>query len=71
MLCSAKIKIGTDNVLPQHEWRSFVELEANGAGDLVKRIFEKGYLFKTNEFDEFIQKQADLRQSYIQIVDNI
>lgn len=58
----SKIKIGTDNVLPQHEWRSFVELEANGAGDLVKRIFEKGYLFKTNEFDEFIQKQADLRQ---------
>jgi hypothetical protein len=52
----SKIKIGTDNVLPQHEWRSFVELEANGAGDLVKRIFEKGYLFKTNEFDEFIQK---------------
>ncbi len=58
----SKIKIGSDNILPKHEWHSFIELEANGTGDLVKKIFEKGYLFKTDEFDEFIQEQANLRQ---------
>ena len=65
----SKIKIGTDHVLPQHAWGSFIELEANGTGDLVKKIFEKGYLYKSNDFEVFIQRQKELRQlnsEYIQ-----
>ncbi|WP_445407180.1 hypothetical protein [Acinetobacter seifertii] len=61
-----KIEIGIDNILPQNEWNSFIELEGNGASDVIKKIFEKGYLFKTNEFDEFIQKQKELRQLYLE-----
>lgn len=57
-----KIEIGKDNILPEHEWRSFIELEGNGASEFVKKIFKKGYLYKTNEFDEFIEKQNDLRR---------
>ncbi|WP_278397123.1 hypothetical protein [Acinetobacter venetianus] len=61
-----KIEIGTNNILPQNEWHSFIELEGNGAGDVIKKLFEKGYLFKTNEFDEFIQKQKELHQLHLE-----
>ncbi|WP_335968406.1 hypothetical protein [Acinetobacter bereziniae] len=60
----SKVKIKSDNILPEHEWHSFIELEANGGNILVKKLFDKGYLIKTNKFDDFLKKQNDLKELY-------
>lgn len=57
-----KVKIGVNNVLSKREWLSFIELEVNGANDFIEKIFEKGYLFKTNSFDRIIENQNTLRK---------
>lgn len=52
--------------ISNNEWNLFNEIEANGFSDIIDRLIKKGYIFKTNQYDEIITKQHELHMLKLQ-----
>lgn len=54
-------EIDEENYIKINSWHSFNQLEAHGLEKSIKKLFDKGYIFKTNQYEEFNNKQIELK----------
>lgn len=52
----------SDNYISINFWNDFLQLEAKNLEFILKKLFEKRYLYKTNDYSYFETKQNELRE---------